>query len=507
MIAKRQFTSCSIPRLIGVLGISLIIAVIISLAHLFLFPSMLNQRAILHPVLLRNGFIPYQHIPDQKAPLLPLFLSWTLPCFNHDAVANARTIHFLLICTMIMMCMIWGYRWGGLWALGATGIFLLTWSNAFGLWATVYYDMVLGVLYFLVFVLLARQISKPTVGRTGAIGLITGLAILTKQHAVVLLVPTTALLAWLLATGRLVPRQFMLLSLVYLVSLSFPIALFAWGYYRLAGSFQDLVYWTISFNLGPYPTEGAASATPAQIIGILPAFLMLVPFVNSIIFPVEGMQPARSVRFLLLLFLLLGALLVYPRYSSRHWAAAFPFIATLSGIACADLMAGWPQHKAAHNQQSMVAAVILLWVAIIGLVYIPALKDPKPPRWAEYSELIELADTLRDRIPAQGRVVLLPTDEGNSNLHYILGQFPPHYWLMNYPWWMNQVTITRWLVTMEKEKPYTLLLFPGGTTLMSNYPEIGQYINDKYRLADTVEWGDGRVQIMFRLEPDLQPPL
>ncbi len=170
-------------------------------------------------------------------------------------------------------------------------------------------------------------------------------------------------------------------------------------------------------------------------------------------------------------------------------------------------MTEWPKCKAQRNRQSLVASVMLLWVVIAALSYIPPLKNPKLPSWAEYSELIELADTLRDRIPVQGGLVLLPTDEGNSNLHYLLGQFPPHYWLMNYPWWMNQVTISRWLATIEKEKPYTLLLFPGGANLMSNYPEIGRYVRENYRLADAVEWRNVQVQIMYRLEPELQPPL
>lgn len=502
MIA-RSSTPDRLLRLAGVLGISLAVAVTISVAHLFLFPSLLNEHVILHPVLLRHGFIPYQHIPDQKAPLLPLFLSWTLPVFKGDAVANARTFHALLIGAMVMLCMAWSYRWGGAWAMAATGLFLLAWSNSFGWWAIMYYDFVLGLLYFVVFVLLAGQVRDPTIRGIGAVGLASGLAILTKQYAILLLVPTVGVWAGWLASGRVSFRRSVLLLLAYLLGVSLPIALFAWGYYRQAGSFQDLVHWTVSFNLGAYPGEATLLPTPAQVIGLLPAFLMVVPFASSILFPVEKMHPGRGIRLLLLVFLFLGALCIYPRYGGRHWAAAFPCLATLSGIACADLMAEWPTRKVQHPQLSMVAAVMLLWLAITALGYIPALKSPKPPRWAEYSELIELADTLRERIPAQGGLVLLPTDESNSNLYYLLGQLPPHYWLMNYPWWMNRLTISRWLATMEEEKPYTLLLFPGGATLMSSYPEIGQYVGENYRVTDAVEWRNGQVQIMVR--SDVEP--
>lgn len=490
-------------RLARILGISLAVAVTISLAHLFLFPSLLNEHVILHPVLLRNGFVPYQHIPDQKPPLLPLFLSWTLPLFKGDAVANARTVHALLIGAMVILCMAWSYRSSGLWALAATGFFLLAWSNSFGLWAIMYYDFVLGLIYLIVFLLLAGQIHKPTVWGMGAVGLVSGLAILTKQYAILLLMPTLGMWVGWLATGSVPFRRSVPLLLVYLLGLCLPIALFAWSYYRQAGSFQDLIHWTVSFNLGAYPGEATSLPTPTQVIGILPAFLMLVPFASSIVFPGERMRPGRGIRLLLLVFFLLGALCIYPRYGGRHWAAAFPFMAILSGIACADLMAEWPKRKIPCNHQSLVAAIMLFWVAISALGYIPALKSPKPPRWAEYSELVELADALRHRIPAQGGLVLLPTDEGNSNLYYLLGQLPPHYWLMNYPWWMNQVTISRWLATIEEEKPHTLLLFPGGATLMSSYPEIGQYVQNNYRLADAVEWRNGQVQIT--VHSDVEP--
>ncbi len=299
MIAR---SSTSGLRLAGFLGISLAVAVTISLAHLFLFPSLLNCRVILHPVLLRNGFISYQHIPDQKTPLLPLLLSWTLPMFHGDAVANARTVHALLIGAMVMLCMTWSYRWGGPWALAATGLFLLAWSNSFGLWAIMYYDFVSGLLYLIVFVLLAKQFRKPAGWSMIAVGLVSGLAILTKQHAILLLVPTIGMWVGGLAIGRASFQRSIFHLIVYLASLSLPIAFLAWGYYRQAGSFQDLIRWTISSNLGAYPSEGALWPTPAQVIGIVPAFLMLIPFVSSIIFPVEKMRPGRGVRLLLLVF-------------------------------------------------------------------------------------------------------------------------------------------------------------------------------------------------------------
>jgi hypothetical protein len=490
-------------RLLVVCGFSLAVALWIAFAQLRLFYSLLNDRVILHPVLLQNGFVPYQDIADQKTPLLPLFLSWWLPIFNNDAVLSARTMHALFICLIVLMSMFWVHRHSGRWALLATGIFLLTWSNAFGFWAIMYYDFVLAPLYFVVFMLSVQQIERPATWKMGAMGLITGLAVLTKQYAILLLVPAVGLLLWQLVKGQTTARKFIALGLAYGIGLALPVAIYAWYYYRQAGSFQDLIQWTLIFNIaGPYRSEGVSVPPPSQVNAMLPAFLMLIPFVGSIVFPPVDMKPARGTRLLLLAMFFLGALLIYPRYSTRHWATALPFLAVLSGIACADLLRSWQKQKASVLLL-MYASIVLYWTTSALLAYVPALKDPQPQSFGEFTGVIELADQVRDRIPADGGLVLLPTDEGNSNLYYILGRLPPHFWIMNYPWWMNPYSNGRWLEVMEKEKPQTLLFFPGRADLATYAPEILDYVNEKYEVVDTVEWRDSPVQIMLRSPTDL----
>ena len=494
-----KVNSGKLLRLSVILGLSLVVALWIAFAQIRLFPSMLNKCAITHPWLLHNGFVDYQQIPGQKSPLLPLFLSWLLPVFQRDAALSARTIHALFIGLIVLTSLFWVYRYSGRWAWLATGIFLLTWSKFFGLWAIMYYDFALAPLFLFVFILSVRQMEKPATWKLAALGLATGLAILTKQHALLLVLPISILLVWQFVQGRVAARQMVGLGLVYLIGLSLPLVIYVWSYYRQAGSFEDLIYWTLTVNLaGPYASEAALAPKPDHVRAMLPALLMLVPFAGSVVFAPAGMKPARGVRILLLVLLILGALLVYPRYSPRHWPTAFPFLAILSGIVWADLIRDWQRLKA-PSLLLIADAIVLCWIAIALLIYVPLLQDVGPQRSSEYSDLIELADQLRERLPAEGEVVLVPLDEGNANLSYLLGRLPPRYWLFNYSWWMNPTVIGRWLEVMEEEKPYTLLFFPEGIDLATHAPQILEYVNENYERVDTVPWGNRRhVEIMLR---------
>ena len=492
MISKRSV------RLSVIVGLTLAVAAWIAFAQMRLFPSMLNKCAVAHPWLLHNGFVDYRDIPGQKSPLLPLFLSWLLPLFGHDAALAARTAHVLFIALIVLFGMLWVYRHAGAWAWGATGTFFVTWSNFFGLWATSYYDVALAPLYLLFFVLLAGQLDRPTPWALAGIGLVNGLAILTKQHAVLLALPVAVLLAWHL-TRRTPLRRLLGLGTAYAAALLLPLILYAAYYYQQTGSFADLVYWTVTVNLaGPYASEAASAPGLDHVRDMVPALVLLLPFAGSLLLPTAGMRPRRGERALLLAMFLLGALLIYPRYTPRHWPAAFPFLAMLSGCTIGDLVRSWRASRT-NSLLWVGAAVVTLWLAIAAIVYVPVIRDPKPDQWSEYSDLVPLAAELRERLPAGGSVVLVPLDEGNANLSYLLGRLPAPYWLFNYSWWVNPTVIGRWLEVMEESKPPTVLYFPEGIDLASSAPEILDYVNRNYALVDTVGWGNSRqVQIMLR---------
>ncbi len=461
---------------------------------------MLNEAVVAHPWLLHNGYVDYQEIADPRSPLLPLVLSWLLPIFGYDAALSARTMHTVVVCFIALTTMLWAYYSSGPWALLATGVFLVTWSNFFGLWAIIYYDVVLAALFLLYFIVLAGQIARPAIWRLGAAGLITGCAVLIKQHAMFLVFPVAALLTWRSLSRQVATGQAIRESLTYLVGLALPLAVYAGFYYRQAGSFHDLIYWLVTINLtGPYASEAAAAPQPEHLRDMLPALWMLVPFIGRSVFPPAEIQPARGVRILLLAIFLLGMIPHYPHYSPRHWPVSFPFLALISGVAWADLMTEWQRLKAASLLLISIT-ILLSWFVIALLIYIPRVQDNKPASSTEYSDLIPLAAALRERIPASGKVALVPMDEGNANLIYLLRRLPPRYWLLCLRWYLNPTTIERWLDAMEAEPPEIVLFFPNGIDLSRSAPQMLEYVRQHYQVVDAVPWGNRRrVEIMLRM--------
>jgi hypothetical protein len=238
------------------------------------------------------------------------------------------------------------------------------------------------------------------------------------------------------------------------------------------------------------------------VFQVLPAFLLLLPFVTETVSgQANNGRLRQGQRLWLLVFLGLALALLYPRYSTLHWAAAVPFLAMISGIACADLVKQRSGDRPlGPGAWSIYLSFVLLWIASATLVYLPRLTGPQTQMVAEYSPLVTLADDLKRRdLPDEG-LVLFPDDEGVSNLYYLLQRPPPMFWLMHYPWFVNRDTVAHWLEVVERERPQTLLYFKDRNAYEQAAPEIVEYIQTTYSVVNTIPWNGQQVLIMQRLK-------
>lgn len=482
------------------LFLGLFFASVITVGHAYLFDIRMNSRMVLQPWLLWNGFVQYQHIADEHAPLLPQLLAWLLPAFHGDALLTARVVHAFLIGSTVFGSVLWAHSVSSRWAAIATGAFFLAWSNL-AYWA-MWYDLALAPVYLVLFSLMSHDVQGRPTTRLGLAGFVTGLAILIKQQALVLVVILPIWLIWQYRLRRVSLRQGISLIPGYFLGLAVPVVAYLGYYYRLAGTFQDLLYWSLSFNLtGDYRSLGQLTPTADQIRQVLPAFLMVVPFVASLASPQhlqENTVPPQSQRIWLMIFLILAALILYPRYSTMHWAVALSFMALISGVACADLVRQQIDRSLWPTTWGVYLAVVLLWTLSAVFTYNLRLSQPRPQNLIEFSPLVDLADQLKSRnLPDEG-IVLFPDDEGVSNLYYLLQRQPPKFWLMNYPWFINPYTIARWVQAMETERPQTLIFFPGRGEYEKYAPEMVAYVESRYRVTDILDWNGQAVQIMTR---------
>jgi hypothetical protein len=468
-------------------------------ANLYLIGSLLNPYVITQPYLIAHGFIPYNQIEDPRTPLLPQLLAWLQPFFAGNAPHTARMVHLVAVMVTIMLVLGWLYRVKGWWATIAGGIFFLAWFNAFGYWAISYYEIVLAPLFFVVFLLLMSIKEKRSAWYIILIGFLVAVGILIKQQTGIL---ALLVVVWLMLPGSMpkeaLPSRWSRIAF-YVIGLFLPIVGYGLYYWHLGGDFGEWFYWNVTYIFsGPYRTQGALLPSLATVRGLLPALLLIVPYSVGMVFAPKDVGLSRSRRWWLLIFMLAASIFLYPRYSGRHWAAAFPFLAAIAGIVCADIVNAVHQSPSKFFLWGLSSTFIAWWFLQAVFIYGPQIIQPQQLVTSEYSTLIPLADTLRSRLPATRGLVLLPVDEGNANLYYQLNRLPPHYQMDFYPFFVNDRTSQKWLDAVEEEKPQTLIYFKDRFDLATYSPQILEYVKLHYEVLDTIPWEGSEVQIMIR---------
>jgi hypothetical protein len=330
-------------------------------------------------------------------------------------------------------------------------------------------------------------------------GLITGLALLIKQHAAILCI---LMALWLTVLGiyQKVPfKKLCVLAIGYLLGMSLPIAVFSILFLNASGNFSEFIYWTITINItGNYASMAKASPDREIVLAYLPSLLLLPPFVWSILSKSKDKIPSRGSRLWLLLVFLSATILIYPRWSPRHLATALPFLAIISGIALADLV-HLPFKKARDLVLLCLSIGILIWWGSNAVKIYRSYSYFGPDRYEGYSDFIGLAEDIEAAIPPEGRVVFIPTDDGTMNLYYLLNRRPPSFMFFNYPWYMAEPVIQRWLDAMEQDQPVAVIYFPGRWGVEQSAPSMIEYLYNHYKVDRELTWEGNPVLIMTLL--------
>ena len=481
----------------------LVIATSGAYANLYLMGSLLNPYVITQPYLIAHGFIPYKNIEDPRTPLLPQLLAWLQPLLAGNAPRTAKMVHLIAVIVTITLVLGWLYRVKGWWATIAGGAFFLAWMNTFGYWAISYYEIVLAPLFFVVFLLLIGVNEKRSAWYLILMGFLIAVGILIKQQTGIL---ALVVLFGLMLPGSM-PRETLPSRLrriaFFVIGLILPLAAYGLYYWCQGGDFGEWFYWNVTYILsGPYRTQGRLLPSPSAVRQFLPGLVLVVPYLVGMVFAPKDVGPSRSRRLWLLIFMLAASIFLYPRYSGRHWATAFPFLIAIAGIVCADIVDAIRQSSTKVFQWGLSSTFVLWWFLQAAFIYGPQILQPQPLVSSEYSTLIPLADTLKSRLPSNGSLVLLPVDEGNANLYYLLDRLPPRYQLDFYPYFVNNRTSQKWLDAVEKGKPQTLIYFEGRFDLATYSPQILEYVELHYEVVDTIPWEGSEVQIMIRRDSE-----
>lgn len=498
----RDFWRRSVARLTPALVTGGLFSAVLAYSHRNLIYLRANPRMVLQPLLLQQGFLQYSNIADEHAPLLPQLLAWLMPAFNNDALQTMQFAHAGLVFLAVLGSVTWAYLKYDRWAAVATGAWFVAWSAVGGFWA-LWYDLALCPVYLFVFFVLDAAVPatiQKTMVRALVVGIAGGLGMLVKQQAILLVGLSLAWMMFRGIVGRVSVRSLAVQALCMLAGVALPVLAYAAFFARSGGSLEDLWYWTVIFNFtSDYSKLGLSLLSAAGINQLLPAVWLLLPLLLGQIRISGSQRPTDyGTRLLVLLFLVIAGLMQYPRYSLMHWATAAPFIAIGSGIVCRDIYRAVSQAPgAAILNRSLYAAVVLLWLAGIFTVYLPQLGNTKR-LMIEYDNVVPLADEIRSRDLVPGSMVVFPDNEAISNLYYLLNKTPPRFWLMTYPWFMNDFTVAKWIDALEREQTQYAILLEGQFDWTSN-PAALAYLKAHYQVVDTLSWENNPVRIMSRL--------
>jgi hypothetical protein len=461
--------------------------------------GMLNPYVVLQPSLIARGFIPYVNIEDPRTPLLPTLLSWFQPLFGGDAVAAARVLHAVVAVALIASVVLWAYRNGGPAAAAASGLFFLAWHIHLGYWAVAYYEVILGLVFFGIFLVLDSHLRRPGLLKAALAGILAGLAILIKQHSAVLIAPAVLVFVHSRPRGRGAVRSVVVAVAAFVASGLVLPGLYGLYYAHIGGDFRELWYWTYAFNAtGSYIAKGGLAPAPAQLLALVPALLPAVPAAFSSLGPRRGSGPSRAARMLLILFAACALVFVYPRFSGRHLAATVPFLSVLAGLSAADILALAKTKASRFIGRAAVAGFIVWWGWAGVEAALRTAGGPGPPDFSELTPLRPLAGRLSGRFGRDENIVIVPVNETNANLYYLLGKAPPRYHFDFYPWFVENRTIARWLEAVESAKTPKVLLFNNNLDAGPPPPAIRAYLAANYRPWWKLGWNGGTIEILER---------
>ena len=312
-----------------VLTVFLILLVFQVWAYTFELQLSLGPRVIMQPWLLGRGFVMYENIADLHSPLMPLLIAALTPLIP-DGLILAKLILITLLSLSTVLTFVAGYRKiGWLGGLGAA-CFFMAWAPAFG-FGKLWYESFLTPLYLLLFLCYDQAIDPRPVKSGLLIGFICGLAILFKQHAVIVAV---ALFIWSALNSWYSQRSIIkLIGEIGLMSFSamLPISVYLVYQFFQAGSLASFLFWTIGYTLtGNYKSLAVQWPTWTQI-GLMTSCGLLLPAALWGVFESKRRQDKTWFPLGLgLILLITGSGTAYPRFELMHLQAVLPILALVT---------------------------------------------------------------------------------------------------------------------------------------------------------------------------------
>lgn len=443
------------------------IAIIIGLTHLLLlsriqfFPY---PELFVYPYLANRGLVPYLHIFDQHFPGLMLIDS-NLESMGINSVLGMRAVQLLLVA--ISQLLIYkivrqatGKKFSALIALVVFMVFQITFEG-YALWIDSFVaPILLASMYF--------GMKSVAGGEKNSMnyvlfGLSLGVALVFKQVVVPIMV-----LTWLvLVYKRIGLKNIFLFTLSAVVPgllmVSWAIAKGIWG---------DFWFWTVTFNLTTFSEMGRKYITAREVVKLS---VLLIPL---LVISHRVWVTKKFEKFWLLFVALTFATLVfaYARFDFIHLA---PFVALSSVLVGLGF----------YSSRLFLRIFILSWLSLLSVyLTIFVFKYWGSNVWFFGDKELQLAAVVRSYAGEGDSVFAFGT---KPHLYYLTKTMPPGgVFSFQFPWFMIHVE-DEVLDGIKSDPPKVILRDSNsvvdGFKLVEYMPEIGKYIDEKYKVVRVQE--------------------
>jgi hypothetical protein len=485
----------------------LALAVSHALVYYYFLPLSLGPRVVLQPWLMRQGYLLYEHIADEHPPLLYLLLSTGQPLAS-DGLVLAKIVLASLIGGITLLTYWAGQRTGG-WLTGVcAALFCVLWSPIFE-YGKLWHETLLAPVYTLILVQWRPPLSDgPNVRSSLVTGLLLGMALLIKQHALAVIL---GLILWHSFVSWYVHRPLYHVAVeitAMALAVFLPIAAFTIYHLLQAGTVENLAFWTITFNfLNNYRQFASLPPQISQFTRLVTAYLLLPVSIIDLWTSRDDVTVAWSRIGWALILLATSSLTAYPRFAMFHLQASLPILAWLSGTILARLLnvrdrEACRQDSSRFLLSGLAFSVILLWTFQASVPYCQFLSGDEPQAIAEYTDLLPLAREIRRYVGPSDCIYIFPDDEATANLYYLTQCTPPRFWMpTSYPWFTLDTLQLKAIRSLEQTPPEWVIYFPGRWGIEQHGQEISTYIQHEYQLDAHLSWAKGEVQLLRR-RPD-----
>jgi hypothetical protein len=453
-------------------------------AYFYKLTLSLGPRVILQPWAMQNGAVIYENLVDVHTPLMPLAITemrYLIP--GGLRLAKLLVVGLLSLSTLVTFSA--GLRkigwWGGLWAAG----FFVIWSPA--------------PIYILLFLLYEATAIRKSSRAALLSGFLGGVAILIKQHAVVLLLVYILWLTYTLMRYQFSRRDVWRQIGWIVLGGSLPLITIIVYQYSRASTLNGFLYWTIGYTLNSqYSSQGALLPTYDNLKVYASAWLLVPVAILTWWNARHNLDKTWFELGLALLMLFTSIITIYPRFAVFHLQASLPLLALVSLLTLANAIQ--PESTQRIFAIGVTLALSAYWLLTAGMAYRSTF-SPQPNRFIyEYSNLVPLARTVKQQIGTGTCFYIFPDDEATSNLYYLCGCMPPKFWIFHYPWYMLDWVKERILSDLAKSPPEWIIYFPGRWETANNVRLVYDYLQSHYQKQATLPWAQGDVWLMKKIK-------